>query len=246
MSTSDFKPFAIGAGHATTSTPDWLSAGPWGPGFSPGILTKESLNKAIRQASLPGAALMQAVSDALGANVVDDGNFAALVTQLKAALSTYAGGDALTATAAASLYAPKGGAGATGTWSISITGTAAGAPWTGITGRPTLLSQFTNDIGLGGGGGTATWESITGKPDAVSYWTNDAGYVPSASLNGLVAGLGYIKTAALAGLAVLASGPTFSGTVKGNGGSKGLGAITTTTTPGTPSGGSDGDFVLVY
>ncbi len=46
--------------------------------------------------------------------------------------------------------------------------------------------------------------------------------------------------------ATLSSGPTFSGTVKGNGGGSGLGQIIVTTTPGTPTGGSDGDIVFVY
>ena len=75
------------------------------------------------------------------------------------------------------------------------------------------------------------WANVTGRPTAVSAWSNDAGY---------------ITTAALAGYAQLGTSPVFSGQVKGNGGTKGLGAITVTTTTGTPSGGADGDLVLVY
>lgn len=63
---------------------------------------------------------------------------------------------------------------------------------------------------------------------------------------------GYHRKATLAhvqsqlGCALLASGPTFTGVVKGNNGGLGLGQISVTTTTGTPSGGSNGDFVLVY
>lgn len=46
-----------------------------------------------------------------------------------------------------STKADTGGGNATGTWPISINGNAATAPWTGISGRPTALSQFTNNLG---------------------------------------------------------------------------------------------------
>jgi hypothetical protein len=48
-----------------------------------------------------------------------------------------------------------------GTWGISITGNAATATnvaWTGVTGRPTALSQFSNDLGNYGG-----WLTTSGK-----------------------------------------------------------------------------------
>lgn len=65
------------------------------------------------------------------------------------------------------------------------------------------------------------YANVTGKPTAVSAFSNDSLYTPSSS------------------------GPVFTGQVRGNSGSKGLGAITVTTTA-TPSGGADGDFWLVY
>jgi hypothetical protein len=67
-----------------------------------------------------------------------------------------------------------------GTYSISISGVAASATavaWTGVTGRPTALSFFTNDSGYLTAVPAQTWASITGKPTAVSAWTNDAGYL---------------------------------------------------------------------
>lgn len=134
----------------------------------------------------------------------------------------------LKSTTAASTYAPLTGAGTSGTWGIGITGSAGSVAWTGVSGRPTALSAFTNDINASV---APTWANVTGKPTAVSYFSNDAGY---------------ITTAALSGYAQLASGPVFTGQVRGNSGTKGLGAITVTATTGTPTGGADGDFVLVY
>lgn len=42
----------------------------------------------------------------------------------------------------------KDGTGASGTWGINITGSAGSVPWTGVSGRPTKLSEFTNDEGF--------------------------------------------------------------------------------------------------
>lgn len=184
----------------------------------------------------------------------------------------------LKATTAAATYAPLGGSGASGTWAISITGS---APWSGITGKPALVSEtadtaatastlvkrngagevyaayFNQASGLeavtvgavfvqsSAGDGwlrkislanfnaaiSPAWGNVTGKP------TTLAGYGISDGITAAAAASTY---------AALSSGPVFSGQVRGNGGSKGLGAITVTTTTGTPSGGSDGDLVLVY
>lgn len=173
---------------------------------------------------------------------------------------------------AATTYAPLTGAGASGSWGISVTGSAGSVTWANVSGKPALVSEtadtaatastlakrdasgylFANylnqssslespAIGAVFVQSTAAdgylrkvsltnfnasispaWANVTGRPTNVSTWTNDSGYTPSAS------------------------SPVFTGQVRGNSGSKGLGAITTTTTVGTPTGGSDGDFVLVY
>lgn len=43
------------------------------------------------------------------------------------------------------------GTGASGTWSINVTGSAGSVAWTNVSSRPTALSQFTNDLGNYGG-----------------------------------------------------------------------------------------------
>lgn len=58
-----------------------------------------------------------------------------------------------------SSYAFANGSNVSGTWGINISGNAATAssiPWTSVTGRPTLLSEFTNNLGLGSNAYTST------------------------------------------------------------------------------------------
>ena len=59
---------------------------------------------------------------------------------------------------------------------------AASVPWTGVTSRPTSLSQFTNDL-------TISYGSLTGAPTNLSQFENGPGYiVASGSYDGLYAG----------------------------------------------------------
>ena len=215
------------------------------------------------------------------------------------------------AAAVASAYAPLGGAGVSGTWAISVTGSAGSVPWSGVSSPPAITgltaststtgstvaqrdgngylfavyfnqsspletpaigAVFVESTGVDGylrkislanfnAAISPAWANVSGRPTAVSSFTNDSGYVTSSGLSGTLAsyvtssGLSttlasYVTssglTTTLGSYAALASGPVFTGQVRGNGGSKGLGAITVTTTTGTPSGGSDGDLVLVY
>jgi hypothetical protein len=87
-------------------------------------------------------------------------------------------------------YAPGlTGSGASGTWSISVSGSAGSVAWTNVSSRPTALSQFTNDLGnyggwitssgsISGNAATATnvaWTGVTGRPTALSQFSNDLG-----------------------------------------------------------------------
>jgi hypothetical protein len=53
------------------------------------------------------------------------------------------------------------GSGASGTWSINITGSAGSVAWANVTGKPTALSSFTNDLGNYGGWITGYTETDT-------------------------------------------------------------------------------------
>ena len=217
----------------------------------------------------------------------------------------------LKAAAAAAAYAPLGGAGASGTWGISVTGSAGSVPWSGVSGAPAITGETAsaaataNTVAKRDGNGylfaayfnqgagletpavgavlventaadgylrkislanfnaaiSPAWANVSGRPTAVSAFTNDSNYITSSGLSTTLSGYvtsaslsttlsSYVTssglTTTLSSYAALSGGPVFSGQVRGNGGSKGLGAITVTTTAGTPSGGSDGDLVLVY
>lgn len=129
--------------------------------------------------------------------------------------------------------------------------------WTNVSGRPTALSAFTNDLSAltvpvftaasGANGSAVLRYGGSARTGYVEFYAGSGG-----SRQGYVGysdGTGSTDTGTLnyVGGSHAFNGPVVStGQVRGNGGSKGLGAITVTTTTGTPTGGADGDFVLVY
>jgi hypothetical protein len=61
-----------------------------------------------------------------------------------------------------------------GTYSINVTGSAGSAgsvPWTGVSSRPTALSQFTNDSGFQTSGGSVNYANSAGSANSVA-WSN--------------------------------------------------------------------------
>jgi hypothetical protein len=129
--------------------------------------------------------------------------------------------------------------------------------WTNVTGRPTNLSQFINDIGAGGGGGGGTIVSFQGRTATAAVLTsgdvtgvlgftpysntNPAGYTTLAGVGsaGYQTTTGTVTNLAGAGNAACAT-VNATGLIKGNGGGAGLGAITVSSA--APSGGVDGDI----
>lgn len=83
----EFLSFGVGTGNEVRAQSDYASAMYLQKGFIGGILLHEDLNKVLRQATVPGAALMRAVSDILDVDIVDDGDVAAVVAKIKAAFS---------------------------------------------------------------------------------------------------------------------------------------------------------------
>lgn len=73
--------------------------------------------------------------------------------------------------------------------------TAKAVAWTGVTGRPTKVSQFTNDSGYLKTQVQADWNATSGvgviknkptMPTKMSQLTNDSGFVTTAVTNGLI------------------------------------------------------------
>lgn len=92
MATNEFKTFATGAGANVMSQADWEALPALSSGFTSGKASSAEINKALRQSSSIASTLAQFISDTTGANVLDDGNAATLLNQLKAALLSAAVG----------------------------------------------------------------------------------------------------------------------------------------------------------
>lgn len=73
-----------------------------------------------------------------------------------------------------------------GAWNISILGNAATASsvaWTSVSGRPTALSQFTNDVPYLT---SVSYGQVTGAPTALSQFANDENFVDAGYVGGYV------------------------------------------------------------
>lgn len=156
------------------------------------------------------------------------------------------------------------GTGASGTWTISVSGNA---------GTATLATNATHANKAGGlDSGITTDGAITvngqlniSTTHALSFsaygggwfmvdttWVrvqNDKSVYTAGNIRSdgqLQAGGSGQFVATAAGAVSAAGNITAGGKLFGNGGTRGYGKITLTTTAGTPTGGADGDFVFVY
>jgi hypothetical protein len=83
-------------------------------------------------------------------------------------------------------YSPSlTGSGASGSWGISVTGSAGSVAWTNVSSRPTALSQFTNDLGNYGGWITSSG-SISGNAATATSATylNNSNYIVRCGTSG--------------------------------------------------------------
>lgn len=94
MSTIDYQAIANDPGANVVNQAAFLAAlgvgGSIENGFQAGTALSNLVNKVLRQSSVMTAALAQMISDALGVDMLDDGDVAALTVKLKAALLTSA------------------------------------------------------------------------------------------------------------------------------------------------------------
>lgn len=145
----------------------------------------------------------------------------------------------------------------------AIAGSATNVLWSGVLGRPTSLSAFTNDVGYLT---SVAWGSVSGRPTNLSQFVNDLAGSGILSLNGRSASAATIISSDISGAlgytpynaanpsnfttlsAVAAAGyQTSAGSVSAattaynvtNPNSNGYGLRTVST--GAPSGGNDGD-----
>jgi len=86
MAINDFKPIAFAALATVTPQVTWAGSSKQLNGFPTGQVARADMNKALRQASVMGAALAETIKDVLNEDVLDNGDFAARVTQIKTLL----------------------------------------------------------------------------------------------------------------------------------------------------------------
>lgn len=170
MPTNDFKAFATGNSANVISQADYLALAALVSGFSSGKASSAQVNKALRQATVMANVLAQFIADSANVDVLDDGNTAAILSNLKnsmpgrllgvqvvtsSALITKSAGAKKWRIRALGAGAGSSAAPATAAGQVSISnGGGAGAYAEGIY-DVSALSSATVMIGSGGVGGTA-------------------------------------------------------------------------------------------
>ena len=170
MPTNDFKAFATGNSANVISQADYLALTALVSGFSSGKASSAQVNKALRQATVMANVLAQFIADSANIDVLDDGNTAAILSNLKnsmpgrlmgvqvvtsSALITKSAGAKRWRIRALGAGAGSSAAPATAAGQVSISnGGGAGAYAEGIY-DVSALSSATVTIGSGGVGGTA-------------------------------------------------------------------------------------------
>ncbi|HBX9055690.1 TPA: hypothetical protein MIJ86_004408 [Klebsiella pneumoniae] len=170
MPTNDFKAFATGNSANVISQADYLALAALVSGFSSGKASSAQVNKALRQATVMANVLAQFIADSANVDVLDDGNTAAILSNLKnsmpgrllgvqvvtsSALITKSAGAKKWRIRALGAGAGSSAAQATDAGQVSISnGGGAGAYAEGIY-DVSALSSATVTIGSGGVGGTA-------------------------------------------------------------------------------------------
>ncbi len=170
MPTNDFKAFATGNSANVISQADYLALAALVSGFSSGKASSAQVNKALRQATVMANVLAQFIADSANVDVLDDGNTAAILSNLKnsmpgrllgvqvvtsSALITKSAGAKKWRIRALGAGAGSSAAPATAAGQVSISnGGGAGAYAEGIY-DVSALSSAAVTIGSGGVGGTA-------------------------------------------------------------------------------------------
>jgi len=86
MATSDFLPFATGAGSNVISQATYAALAAQQTGFQAGVANSAQLNKVWRQSSIMAAVLAQFIVNQTGQNAADDGTTATLIANLGSAV----------------------------------------------------------------------------------------------------------------------------------------------------------------
>jgi len=230
MATNNFKAFGIGAGANVTSQADYEALAALLTGFQSGKASSAQINKALRQSSTMANVLAQFISDSASVDVLDNGNPATILANLKAALLSAGTGRLIgvkvfstsgTFTYTRSPGAKKarvyvtaaGGSGARGSSTSSPPGGGGGAGGTAI--KLVTLTQDTYSVVVGARaqGGAPGGSSSFGTECAATgggYASGGSGGTPGVGSGGDINLIG--------GYGSDASDPSISGNGSGDGG----------------------------
>ena len=187
MATNDIKPFAtaVGANVISQSAYEALTTLIQN-GFSSGTAISQQLNKVWRQSSIMSAILAQMIVDNTGANVVDDGTTATILSNLKLAVAgrlinirTFTASTTYPPTPGTTFIEVEviGGGGAGGGCPAPATGFASGASpgsgggWV----RKRITSGFAGTAITVGAGGVPAVAAAGGQGGTSSFGTVNAG-----------------------------------------------------------------------
>ncbi|MGF6474898.1 hypothetical protein ABIE06_001718 [Pantoea dispersa] len=87
MATNNFKAFGIGAGANVTSQADYEALAALLTGFQSGKASSAQINKALRQSTVMAYVLAQFISDSASVDVLDNGNPATILANLKGSMT---------------------------------------------------------------------------------------------------------------------------------------------------------------
>lgn len=170
MATNNFKPFGIGAGANVTSQSDYEALAALLTGFQSGKASSAQINKALRQSTVMASILAQFISDSAGVDVLDNGNTAQILANLKTGVTALTPGRLINVQSftAGGQYTPSAGMKFILAHMIGGGGAAGGTPATsssqtggvaaGNSGAYAYIKAYASDIGAGkavsvGGGG---------------------------------------------------------------------------------------------
>lgn len=175
MAINNFKPFATAANANVTAQADWETLPALLSGFMAGKAYSAQVNKALRQSTVMASVLAQFISDSAGVDVLDNGNTAQILANLKTGMTALTPGRLLNVQVFynSGIYNPTpgtkkvivemvgGGGGSAGSRSASSGQiSVGGAGGAGSYAKGQFTQNFSGvqiTVGAKGAGGTSSW-----------------------------------------------------------------------------------------
>lgn len=148
MPTNDFKAFATGNSANVISQADYLALAALVSGFSSGKASSAQINKALRQSTVMASVLAQFISDSAGVDVLDNGNTASILANLKSGMTALTPGRLLSVQVFTSSGTVTKTPGAK-KWRIKCLGAGGGSSAAPATGS--------NEVSVSNGGGSGAY-----------------------------------------------------------------------------------------